>query len=156
MTRSDEAPVRRASEDEVTVPLTAWTSSSDDCLEMAEGLKKRELSPAEWAFARLTRLIEDFEKSLSADEEIGATIVGAPGEGAFHVDDIGFWGPDLILFYGKNAHGRPVRLVQHYAQLSLMLTTLPKERPAPEPKRIGFVLREKLDRVIEKAEVVNG
>ena len=99
-------------------------------------------NPAEWMFERLVRLIEDFEKGLSNEEEIGGRMVGAPGEGTFHIDDIGFWGPDLIMFYGKNKEGRPVRLIQHYTQLSVLLTSMPKERKEEEPRRIGFVLRE--------------
>ena len=90
-------------------------------------------------FDRLVRMIEDFEKSLSDEEEIGGRLVGAPGEGSFHIDDIGFWGPDLIMFYGKNHYGRPVRLIQHYTQLSVLLTSMPKEKE--KPRRIGFASR---------------
>ena len=99
-------------------------------------------NPAEWMFDRLVRMIDDFEKGLSDEEEIGGRLVGAPGEGSFHIDDIGFWGPDMIMFYGKNHYGRPVRLIQHYTQLSVLLTSMPKEKE--KPRRIGFVIREKL------------
>ena len=99
-------------------------------------------NPAKWMFDRLVRLIEDFEKGLSDQEEVGGRMVGAPGDQAFHIDDIGFWGPDLIMFYGKNPQGRPVRLIQHYTQLSVLLTSMPKEQPREEPRRIGFLLRE--------------
>lgn len=101
-------------------------------------------NPAEWTFDRLCRMIEDFESRLSPEEEVGAAIVGAPGEGAFHVDDIGFWGPDMIMFYGKNVHGRRVRLIQHYQQLSILLTALPREPERPA-RRIGFALRTRLE-----------
>ena len=98
-------------------------------------------NPAEWMFDRLVRMIDDYEKGLSEDEEIGGRMVGAPGEGSFHIDDIGFWGPDLIMFFGKNHHGRPIRLIQHYTQLSVLLTSMPKVKD--KPRRIGFVLRER-------------
>jgi hypothetical protein len=122
-------------------PLPTTTGGAGAKVEKAKCPPSKD-NPAEWMFDRLVRLIEDFEKSLSNEEEIGGRMVGAPGEGTFHIDDIGFWGPDLIMFYGKNKDQRPVRLIQHYTQLSVLLTSMPKEKPAEEPRRIGFALRE--------------
>ena len=124
------------------VPVTAWTSP-EDAKAMAAGLKAQS-NPAEWAFARLSRLIEDFESKLDDGEEVGARIVGTPGDGTIQIEDVGFWGPDLILFFGKNQHGKPVRLVQHYTQINVLLSALPKEKPQEPPRRIGFQLRERL------------
>jgi hypothetical protein len=101
-------------------------------------------NPAEWMFDRLIRLISDFEKGLSEEEEIGGRLTGAPGEGTFQIDDIGFWGPDLIMFYGKNKDGRPVRLIQHYNQLSVLLTSVPKEKKQEAPRRIGFAIQRRV------------
>jgi hypothetical protein len=111
-------------------------------------------NPAEWMFDRLIRLIEDFEKGLSDQEEIGGRLVGAPGEGSFQIDDIGFWGPDLIMFYGKNKDGRPVRLIQHYNQLSVLLTSVPKEKPKEAPRRIGFAIQRRVEAEEKAAEAV--
>jgi hypothetical protein len=108
-------------------------------------------NPAEWMFDRLIRLISDFEKSLSDQEEIGGRLTGAPGEGSFHIDDIGFWGPDLIMFYGKNKDGRPIRLIQHYNQLSVLLTSVPKKKEQEPPRRIGFAIHRRIEE--EKAAV---
>jgi hypothetical protein len=107
---------------------------------MTEGVAVRE-SPAEWAFVRLSKLIEDFEKGLDRDEEVGATVVGLPGDQTMKFDEVGFWSPDLILFSGKNADGKPTRVVQHYSALNVMLnvTKKPQER---EARRIGFQLSE--------------
>ena len=57
------------------------------------------------------------------------------------IEDVGFLGPDFILFVGKNADGKPVRLIQHYAQINVFLDVRrkPEERPA---RRIGFQLSE--------------
>ncbi len=107
-------------------------------------------NPAEWMFDRLVRMIDDFEKNLSDQEEIGGRMVGAPGEGSFHIDDIGFWGPDLIMFYGKNRDGRPVRLIQHYTQLSVLLTSMPKEKE--KPRRIGFAIQKRIEAEEKAAE----
>ena len=78
-------------------------------------------NPAEWAFVRLSKLIEDYEKGLDKDEEVGARNVGLPGDGVMQIKDVGFWGPDFIMFLGENADGKPVRLIQHYAQINVLL-----------------------------------
>ncbi|HEY0600285.1 DUF6173 family protein [Brevundimonas sp.] len=115
---------------------------------MTDGVRMRE-NPAEWAFVRLSKLIEDYEKTLDRDEEIAAHIVGVPGEGTMQIEDVGFWGPDFILFIGKNANGRPVRLIQHYAQINVLLDARkkPEERPA---RRIGFQLSEMVQKTNPK------
>jgi hypothetical protein len=127
-------------------PVTAWSSSQGVEVDPA-ALSSR--NPAEWAYKRLCRLIHEFESKLTDGEEVGATIVGAPGEGSFHVDDIGYWGPDLILFYGKNGHGRPIRLIQHYSQLDVVLTAMPRVTE-PEPRRIGFQLVDRIEKAAGK------
>lgn len=129
------------------VPITAW-GSEDDSRALVEGLKAKS-NPAEWMFDRLVRLIADFESKLNDKEEVGGHLVQAPGDGAIHILDVGFWGPDMILFMGKNQYGRPVRLIQHYEQVSVLLTALPKETEEP-PRRIGFQLREKLEKAAAK------
>ena len=125
-------------------PVTAW-SGDDDSHALAEGLKMQS-DPAQWAFARLSRHIADFESKLDEDHEVGARIVNGPGDLAFAIHDVGFWGPDLILFMGKNDHGGPVRLIQHYTQLNVMLSALPKPKPQEPPRRIGFELRAKAEK----------
>ena len=93
-------------------------------------------------YERVSNQIIDFEKELTESEEVGGRLVAAPGEGLFHIEDIGYWGPDMIIFYGTNMHGRPVELLQHYSQLSVLLTALPVEKR--EARRIGFNLKQKL------------
>jgi hypothetical protein len=128
--------------DGYSTPLPVTAHSVASAQEPVKSLPSK-TNPAEWMFDRLVRMIDDFEKNLSDQEEIGGRMVGAPGEGSFHIDDIGFWGPDLIMFYGKNRDGRPVRLIQHYTQLSVLLTSMPKEKEKEKPRRIGFVIRER-------------
>ncbi len=115
---------------------------------MTEGVTMRE-SPAEWAFVRLSKLIEDFEKGLDGDEEIGATIVGLPGDQTMKFDEVGFWSPDLVLFSGTNADGKSIRVVQHYSSLNVVLnvTKKPEER---EARRIGFQLSELVEKTNPK------
>jgi len=125
-------------------PLTAWTTNEDSS-GLADGLRMRE-NPAEWAFVRLSRLIQDFESQLDEDSEVGARIASGPGDAAFSIRDLGFWGPDFLLFMGVNASGRPIRLVQHYTQVNVLLSAMPKEKPEEPPRRIGFSLQERVEK----------
>jgi hypothetical protein len=115
---------------------------------LTSGVRMRE-NPAEWAFVRLSKLIEDFEKDLDKDEEVAARIVGLPGDGVMQIKDVGFWGPDLILFMGQNADGKEVRLIQHYTQINVLLDARkkPEER---EAHRIGFQLSELVEKTNPK------
>jgi hypothetical protein len=99
-------------------------------------------APAESMYERLVKQIVEFEAQLDNDQEIGGRFVYNPSEGAFYIDDIGYWGPDMIIFHGKNTHNKPIQLIQHYTQLSILLTALPKE--SEKPRRIGFDLTNKL------------
>ncbi len=117
------------------------SASPEQSAALTDGLRMRE-NPAEWAFVRLSKLIEDFEKGLNQDEEVAARVVGLPGDGLMQIEDIGFWGPDLILFLGKNADGKPMRLIQHYGQINVVLEARRKPDDQPEARRIGFQLSE--------------
>lgn len=116
-------------------------ASPEQSAALTDGVRMRE-NPAEWAFVRLSKLIEDFEKGLNQDEEVAARVVGLPGDGLMQIEDIGFWGPDLILFLGKNADGKPMRLIQHYGQINVVLEARRKPDDQPEARRIGFQLSE--------------
>lgn len=111
---------------------------------LARGVHMRD-NPAEWAFVRLSRLIKEFEAGLDPDEEVGARLVGLPGDQMMQIEDLGFWGPDLILFFGRGADGRPVRLIQHYTQVSVVLNAMARPK-AREARRIGFRLDELIER----------
>lgn len=117
---------------------------------MAEGLRMRD-NPAEWAFARLSRLIREFEGRLDKDQEVGVRGVGLPGDGVLLVEDMGFWGPDLILFFGRGPDGQPVTLVQHYSQINMLLSARPKPEPDQPARRIGFRLDEMIRKTDEEA-----
>lgn len=95
--------------------------------------------PAQWAFEQLVEEIVEFEKQLNSDEEIGGRFVSAPIEGAISIENVGYRNPSMIVFVGKNADGRPVRLLQHHSQLSVLLVALAKQGDQPA-RRIGFDL----------------
>ncbi|WP_024352943.1 DUF6173 family protein [Brevundimonas naejangsanensis] len=129
-------------------PQPVLADPKNEAAALAEGVRMRD-NPAEWAFVRLSKLIEEFEANLDKDEEIGARVVGLPGDGTMQIVDVGFWGPDLIMFFGRNADGKPVRLIQHYSQINVVLSAVkkPEER---EARRIGFQLNEMVQKTSPK------
>jgi hypothetical protein len=89
---------------------------------------------------RLVKEIRDFEKGLSADEEIGGLVASFGREVQIRIDDVSWHNPYFLIFDGRvtNTNQR-VRLVQHTSQLSVLFVALPKVQPGPA-KRIGFTL----------------
>jgi len=113
-------------------------------------LSDHRTNPAKWAHERLVRSIIEFEKGLDDDKEIGARLVSFTEHETFHIEDVGYWGPDFVIFHGTNPDGNPVELIQHLSQVSVLLVAMPKE--GDEPRRIGFILEEQLKRDAEEDE----
>jgi len=102
-------------------------------------------SPAQWAYERIILYIQNFEKQLNNDEEVGMGFVGGDA-GVIKIEGLGFYDPDLITFYGSDGSGAKTQLIQHVSQLNVMLRASPKEVDQAEPNRIGFRLAEELER----------
>ena len=98
-------------------------------------------NPAKWTFERLATYVKQFESRLDEEHEIGARLVSFGDKLTFHIEDMGYYGPDMIVFYGKNDNGEPVQLIQHVTQLSVLLVAVKKQQP--RPRRIGFILDDK-------------
>jgi Family of unknown function (DUF6173) len=99
-------------------------------------------NPAKWMHERLVKSIIEFEKELDNTQEIGARLVNFGEREPIHILNIGYWGPDLVIFHGTNLDGRPVELLQHVSQISVLLVAIPVKDEAP--RRIGFILQESL------------
>ena len=108
-----------------------------------------EKSPAEWAYERMVLYIQEFEKQLDGDHEVGMGFTGGD-VGTLRIQGMGYFAPDLITFYGTDPGGAKTQLVQHVTQLNVMLVAAPKEVADSAPTRIGFKLAIQLD---EKASV---
>jgi hypothetical protein len=86
--------------------------------------------PAAWMHERIVLLVKGFEAKLDQEHEIGAQFVTPAA--TFHLDDVGFWGPDMIMFVGTDAHNQQVLLLQHDTQVSLIFVPLGLcKRPFP-------------------------
>ena len=97
-------------------------------------------NPARWMFERLAAYIRQFEARLDEQHEVGARLVSFGPHLTFHIEDMGYYGPDMIVFYGKNEKGEPVQLIQHTSQLNVLLVAVRKLDE--HPRRIGFLLED--------------
>ena len=89
-------------------------------------------------YQRLVALINNFESGLPDDMQAGGRLVSA-GDITFSIQDIGYWDPNMIVFYGELSDGSAVELVQHISQLNLLLVAVPRKDDIQKPRRvIGF------------------
>lgn len=108
-------------------------------------------SPAEWAYQRLILYIQNFEKQLDNDHEVAIGFVGGV-DGLLRIEGMGYFDPDIVTFYGRDAQGVKTQLIQHVSQLSVYLRALPTPKEAEAPTRIGFRLAADLDTEDEAAD----
>ncbi|MBL8559284.1 MAG: hypothetical protein JNM47_11225 [Hyphomonadaceae bacterium] len=107
--------------------------------------RPKNVSDAQWMFQRLAQAIVAFEKQLDAEHEVGFRLVSFSEAQVFHALDIGFWAPDLILFFGRGPDGAPMQLIQHVSQVSMLLVAAKKQTPEAPPNRIGFEILRKVE-----------
>ena len=112
-------------------------SSIDNYLNSAS-LKLRDYNLADWMYERLVNTINDFEKELPDNMQAGGRLVSFQNI-TFSIDDISYWNPDIIKFYGTLNDGSKVELVQHTSQLNLLLVAVPRKGDLSKPRRkIGY------------------
>lgn len=123
-------------------PLGPGSALAETLKKMDLG-RKHQLNPVSWMHERLANYIAEFENSLTEAEEVGAHLVSFGHDMVFHIADVSYHGPDMIVFYGFDDHGKRVQLIQHYSQLSVLLVALPKL--GSEARRIGFRLKREAE-----------
>lgn len=102
---------------------------------------KAAIGAAQSAHRRIIEYIRHFESQLDADQEIAMGFAASEG-GVLKIEGLGFYDPDLITFYGRDESGMKMQLVQHVAQISVILRAVPKETTKETPpRRIGFQLQ---------------
>ncbi|MEE3718219.1 DUF6173 family protein [Tumidithrix elongata RA019] len=92
---------------------------------------------SEFAKQLYERIIK-FDQELDAENEVGMRLVSFGQTITFHVSDVGYYNPSMILFLG-NTEGNRVELVQHVSQISFLLMALPKSNPESPKRTIGFI-----------------
>jgi len=101
-------------------------------------LPKFDINPAESAYKRISRYIREFEEQLDSEHEIGGRLVSHGSGTTFHIEDIGYHGPDLVTFYGIDEEGQRLQLIQHISQINILLVAVRKT--GEKARRIGFKL----------------
>ena len=98
-------------------------------------------NPAEWTYERLKSYIEDFEKELDKEHQVGIKLVSFGNGNAFYVEDIGYWGPDLMCFYcyDKSTESK-IQLIQNVSQVNLLLMALPVIKEVK--RKVGFQINK--------------
>jgi len=114
---------------------------ANDALIIEQNRRKMELSgrfDAEEICKYILSQIEDYQKNLSNDEEIGLKLANFGEASEIHIRNINYKNPNIIEFYGKNLNGDDCKLIQHISQLNFLIISL---KPIEiEPYRIGFTI----------------
>jgi hypothetical protein len=88
-------------------------------------------------FERLNSWILEYQEGLDSETEIGLGLVSFGLIRTIHLSEMSYWNPALIRFDGLDENGKPTQLIQHVSQISVLLTSVPKQ--GDHPKRIvGF------------------
>lgn len=85
----------------------------------------------EQAFEVLNEEVKRFQDALSDEMETGITARGS----VIHIGRVSLNG-QLLIFDGVDDNDNPARLIQHYSQIQIQITAVPKL--AEKPRRIGF------------------
>lgn len=93
-------------------------------------------------YQNIIEIINEFEKHLDSEHEIGVRLVSFGQTIQFHIENLGYYNSSLIIFYGRLENGARVELIQHVNQISFLLMALPKMDKIKPPKRIGFNINE--------------
>lgn len=96
-----------------------------------------------WAdeqFEILKRYIQEFERSLDAEHEVGIMMTNFGQSVLMQVTQVAYEYPVLMVFKGF-VNGQEATLIQHINQLNFLLTTVEKEPDRPK-RQIGFITNQ--------------
>lgn len=93
-------------------------------------------------YKSLVEMINEFDKNLDEEHEVGMRLVTFGQSITFHVTDLGYYDPSLNRFYGQLENGSSVELIQHVSQISFLLMSVKRLNPEQPKKRIGFLTEE--------------
>ena len=126
-----------------------FISALDNFLKNATGIPKPSTLAvsnthlADWMYERVVKKITEFEESIPDNMQAGGRFVSSANGYTFSIDDVGYWNPDMIVFYGTGPDGAKVELLQHTSQLNLLLVAVPRTDDLSKPRRkIGFAPEE--------------
>ena len=101
-------------------------------------VKSKEHKQASSMYKRIIEAINEFEESIKDDEQ-ASVIVSAFANTPILINEVGFWDPDIIVFYGSmEGVGSNVQVFQHITQLNLCLIASKRPHPEKPRRKIGF------------------
>jgi Family of unknown function (DUF6173) len=87
---------------------------------------------------KILRRIAHFDASLDTEHEVGVKLVTFGQTVTFHVQDVKYHNPSLLVFQGVAPEGHRVELIQNVSQISFLLIALPKSDPSKPKRPFGF------------------
>jgi len=130
------------------IKFEAESSLTESMRELQE-IERRKNNPAMWTYERLMKYIQDFEQDLDSEHEVGARFTGDGNGKMFHIQNVGYWGPDIVVFNGvyPDDNNTRVQLIQHYTQLNVLLIAAPKIEETA--RRVGFFVEEEKEEELQ-------
>ena len=107
---------------------------------ISEALRPPELRTAfmaEGMYKRIVEQINDFEKDLPDNMQAGGRFVNF-GDKTFAIDDVGYYNPNIIIFFASDPDGAEIQVLQHISQLNVLLIAVPRKNSNQPRRRIGF------------------
>lgn len=110
----------------------------DNVMDEMATISRRKNNPAGFMHERMMRMISEHQARLPSDYELGLIVTGGSAP-AFHLRQITFSNPDILVFIGKDAEGNLIQLMQHHSQMSVVLVAMLKLEE--KAYRIGFTAK---------------
>ena len=76
-------------------------------------------------YERIVKTINKFEENMPERLMAGVRLVSFH-DTVFSIDNVSYWNPDMIIFYGTLPGGSEIQLLQHSSQLNLLLQAVPR------------------------------
>lgn len=89
-------------------------------------------------YMKLSHYMDEFDKNLNQEHEVGIKLVNFGQTVQFTVHNIGYYNPKLICFYGEMPDGSAIQLIQHVNQINFLLTAVKRKNPEQPKHPIGF------------------
>lgn len=96
-------------------------------------------------YKRLEKWIQNFEKRLDQEHEVGIRLINFGQTVTFHLQGISYSNPSLIAFVGTSDQFEPVELIQHVSQISILLIKVKRHDTSQPKKPICFHSGEQTD-----------
>ena len=96
-------------------------------------------------YERIIKTIEEFEEEIGDDEQ-ASVVISSFANNPILINDIGYWNPDIIIFYGILVNdGSSVQVLQHTSQLNLCLIASKRPHPEKPRRKIEFLVDSQED-----------